>query len=51
MRVPSDQPRDLLSCALAVFGMGGLIFVAQAELADRFAEGRWHAARLPAASR
>lgn len=29
MRVPSNQPRDLLSCALAVFGMGGLIFVAQ----------------------
>jgi hypothetical protein len=29
MRVPGNQPRDLLSCALAVFGVGGLIFVAQ----------------------
>ncbi len=29
MRVPSNQPRAILSCFLAVFGMGGLIFVAQ----------------------
>ena len=29
MRVPRNRPRDLVSCALAVLGVGGLIFVAQ----------------------